>query len=147
MTRIPRARRAAFLTSVAIACPAFGQNAGTDDGLTYSVSPDGGPETLATRPLASETLARDRLDQLQSGSSDTGGLLAELPGVSARTGGGFSSMPAIRGLTEQRLGITVDGHPIDSACPNDMNTPLSYTDPQTVHAVTVRLKKSTSFVL
>jgi iron complex outermembrane receptor protein len=46
-------------------------------------------------------------------------------------------MPSVRGLSEQRLAITVDGHPVDSACPNDMNTPLSYTDPQTVDAIAV----------
>jgi iron complex outermembrane receptor protein len=46
-------------------------------------------------------------------------------------------MPVIRGLNEQRLRITVDGSPIDFACPNDMNSPLSYTDPQSIHAIRV----------
>lgn len=93
------------------------------------------PANLATTPATTEGLSRDQLRADQSSSSDVGALLSEIAGVSARTGGGFSSMPAIRGLTEQRLSIFVDGHPIDSACPNDMNTPLSYTDPQTVASV------------
>jgi iron complex outermembrane receptor protein len=138
MTRNPRALRAAILASAATfaATPALAQQA-PDDGLTLSVSMEAGPSSLSSRPLTTQTLGRDRLDQRQSGSSDTAALLAELPGVSARTGGGFSSMPAIRGLTEQRLGISVDGQPIDFACPNDMNTPLSYTDPQTIQSVNV----------
>lgn len=93
--------------------------------------------TLSTAPLTTSTLSSDRLKAGQTRSSDTAHLLNSLPGVSANSGGGFSSMPAIRGLNEQRLNILVDGHPIDSACPNDMNPPLSYTNPQTVGAVKV----------
>ncbi len=136
MTRNTRALRAAILASAAVATPALAQLA-PDEGLILSVDMEAGPSSLSSRPLTTQTLNRDRLDQRQSGSSDTAALLAELPGVSVRTGGGFSSMPVIRGLTEQRLGILVDGQPIDSACPNDMNTPLSYTDPQTIQSVNV----------
>ena len=46
-------------------------------------------------------------------------------------------MPAIRGLSEQRLTVLVDGFTIDSACPNDMNSPLSYTDPQSIASIQV----------
>ncbi|GHD04022.1 TonB-dependent receptor plug domain-containing protein [Novosphingobium pokkalii] len=83
------------------------------------------------------TIARDHIERLAPSTSDTAAILTRLPGVSGNSGGGFSTMPAIRGLTEQRLTVLVDGHPIDSACPNDMNTPLSYTDPQTVASVAV----------
>ena len=78
--------------------------------------------------------------QLRAGAvrtSDTASLLQRLAGVSANSGGGFSSMPVIRGQNEQRLNILIDGVTIDAACPNDMNTPMSYTDPQTVHAINV----------
>lgn len=95
------------------------------------------PATLATTPLTSAALGTDALRARRNQSSDTAGLLARLPGVSVNAGGGFASMPVIRGLTEQRLGILVDGAPIDAACPNDMNSPLSYTDPQTVARVQV----------
>ncbi len=70
-------------------------------------------------------------------SSDTGALLSRIPGVSTYGAGGFSSLPTIRGLKGPRLSIRVDGAPIDSACPNEMNPPLSYTDPQTIDAVSV----------
>lgn len=94
-------------------------------------------EAIGTAPLAGSEIGRDELRLRQTGSSDTAALLRQVPGVSANAGGGFSSMPAIRGLSEQRLKLTVDGHPIDAACPNDMNSPLSYTDPQTVGVIRV----------
>ncbi|MGE4409821.1 MAG: TonB-dependent receptor [Sphingobium sp.] len=93
--------------------------------------------TASPAALSSSTLSREELRHRQSQSSDTAGLLSRLPGVSINGGGGFSSMPAIRGLSEQRLSILVDGAPIDAACPNDMNSPLSYTDPQTIQSIRV----------
>lgn len=94
-------------------------------------------DVLATAPLAGTQLDRSALDRRKASSSDTADLLRQVTGVSTNTGGGFSSMPVIRGLSEQRLKLTVDGHPIDSACPNDMNSPLSYTDPQTIGSIHV----------
>ncbi|TNF05915.1 MAG: TonB-dependent receptor [Sphingomonadales bacterium] len=93
--------------------------------------------TTSPAALSSSTLSREELRHRQNQSSDTAGLLSRLPGVSINGGGGFSSMPAIRGLSEQRLSILVDGAPIDAACPNDMNSPLSYTDPQTIQSIRV----------
>ncbi len=95
------------------------------------------PPTLSSSPLTTSTLSRDDVRDHQHDTSDTAGLLSRIPGVSANMGGGFSSMPTIRGLSEQRLTILVDGHSIDMACPNDMNTPLSYTDPQSVGGIHV----------
>lgn len=91
----------------------------------------------ADAPAAGATLGRDALRARQSASSDTARLLADIPGVAVNTGGGFAGMPTVRGLSEQRLSIMVDGFTIDSACPNDMNAPLSYTDPQTVGMIRV----------
>jgi iron complex outermembrane receptor protein len=89
------------------------------------------------RPLADVTLSADDLRTASPTTSDTGKALSAIPGVSINSGGGFSSMPAIRGLTEQRIKVLVDGQPIDAACPNDMNSPLSYTIPQTLATVSV----------
>jgi iron complex outermembrane receptor protein len=93
------------------------------------------PATITTAPSTITAVTREDLRARQANSSDIAGLLSDIPGVAINTGGGFSGMPTIHGLSEQRLAITVDGHPVDSACPNDMNTPLSYTDPQTVGEV------------
>ena len=95
------------------------------------------PATIATAPATATRLTRDDLRRLQAGSSDTAALIATLPGVAVNTGGGFAGMPVVRGLSEQRLNVTVDGFLVDVACPNDMNSPLSYTDPQNVSSIHV----------
>lgn len=94
----------------------------------------GAPAAVLTTGV---TLPRDTIERRQDATSDTAAILTRIPGVSAGIGGGISSMPAIHGLSEQRLGVLVDGFAIDAACPNDMNSPLSYTDPQTVASVQV----------
>jgi len=94
-------------------------------------------DNVASAPLNGSTLTRDDIRKSGPATSDTGALITSLPGVSANGGGGFSSMPTVRGLSEQRLRIVVDNHPIDAACPNDMNSPLSYTDPQTIASIAV----------
>lgn len=94
-------------------------------------------EAIADTPVTGARIDRGTLRRKQASSSDTAELIADLPGVSANTGGGFSSMPSIRGLSEQRLTVLVDGFAIDPACPNDMNSPLSYTDPQSISSIAV----------
>ncbi len=87
--------------------------------------------------LSGERLSRPVIRSLQAGSSDTAKLLQSVPGVSGFGAGGFSTLPVIHGLEAQRLNVLVDGLAIASACPNDMNPPLSYTDPQTIRSIVV----------
>jgi iron complex outermembrane receptor protein len=69
--------------------------------------------------------------------TDTAKLLEHQPGVSVQTGGGVSGLPAIRGLADDRLKIVVGGVQATSSCANHMNSPLSYTDPNTIGRVEV----------
>ncbi|MDE2619097.1 MAG: TonB-dependent receptor [Sphingomonadales bacterium] len=96
-----------------------------------------GPGTVAAAPLNGRVLTREDIARRGAAASDTADLLRQVPGISAQSGGGFASLPMLRGLSEQRLRITVDGSAIDLACPNDMNSPLSYTVPQTIAAIRV----------
>ena len=70
-------------------------------------------------------------------TSDTASLLVDMPGVSAYGAGGVSSLPVIRGLADDRLRTKVDGMDLVAACPNHMNSPLSYIDPTAVENVQV----------
>jgi len=70
-------------------------------------------------------------------TNDTATLLDGVPGISLYSGGGVSSLPAINGLADDRLKITVDGMSITSACPNHMNPALSYIDPAALSQVNV----------
>lgn len=69
--------------------------------------------------------------------TDTATLLSRQPGVSVQTGGGVAGIPAIHGLADDRLKILVGGVEATSTCANHMNTPLSYTDPNTIGNVEV----------
>lgn len=96
-----------------------------------------GAQVTVAMPDPATELDRASIARKQSSTSDMAEVVADLPGVSGATGGGFSTMPAIRGLGEQRLAVLVDGQLIDAACPNDMNSPLSYADPQNIASVSV----------
>ena len=69
--------------------------------------------------------------------ADSAALLEWTPGVSTYSAGGVSSLPVIRGLADDRLRVKVDGMDLIAACPNHMNSPLSYTAPGTLESVTV----------
>ncbi len=128
--------RAALITSCALApATAFAQDATEIEGIDVETTSSG--TDIASTPVTGAVIDRKALGRGQASTSDTAELIADLPGVTANSGGGFSSMPVIRGLSEQRLTVLVDGFTIDVACPNDMNSPLSYTDPQSVESIAV----------
>ncbi len=70
-------------------------------------------------------------------TSDSSRLLEDIPGVTLYGAGGISGLPVIRGLADDRLRVQVDGVDAMSACPNHMNSPLSYINPTKVARVTV----------
>lgn len=95
----------------------------------------------ATRPTdssqsASQLGERD-LAPHRAATSDSARLLQDIPGVSLYGAGGISSLPVIHGLADDRLRIQVDGMDLMSACPNHMNSTLSYINPTDVASVTV----------
>jgi iron complex outermembrane receptor protein len=82
-------------------------------------------------------LGEAELSGLRSQSSDSTRLLQDVPGVSMYGAGGISSLPAIRGLADDRLRIQVNGADLMAACPNHMNSALSYIAPADVASVKV----------
>jgi len=70
-------------------------------------------------------------------TSDSAALLSNRPGVSVWGAGGVSGLPALRGLADDRLKISVDGAETTSACGNHMNSPLLYVTSTQVIAAQV----------
>lgn len=70
-------------------------------------------------------------------TSDTAMLLEGIPGVSLAANGGLSGIPAIHGLADDRLKITLNGMTLAPACSGHMNPPLSYVAPVNIGAITV----------
>lgn len=95
-------------------------------------------ESKVDTPLVGATLIdKDSLPHKRSATSDTAGLLGDVPGVQLYGAGGVSSLPVIHGLADDRLRIKVDGMDLISACANHMNPPLSYIDPSNVGSIQV----------
>ena len=83
----------------------------------------------AADELGARQVSQESLRSLAPSTSDTASLLRGTPGVSLNGAGGISSLPAIRGLGNDRLRVKVDGMDLISSCPNHMNPALSYVAP------------------
>lgn len=70
-------------------------------------------------------------------SHNSADALAEAPGVSLHGNGELATIPFLHGLGDERAKIMVDGMTISNACPNHMNSTLSYVAPAQAAQVTV----------
>jgi iron complex outermembrane receptor protein len=78
------------------------------------------------------------LEQLHEGiNADGGELLRNLPGVSGVRMGGHGIDPIIRGQSQGRLNILMDGVTTLGGCPNRMDPSTAYAPVETYDAVTV----------
>ncbi|TDK68058.1 TonB-dependent receptor [Sapientia aquatica] len=85
----------------------------------------------------SQTITDNDLLSKKATSSSTGDLLQSIPGMYIYNTGGVSGLPMAHGLGDDRMKVTIDGMDLFPACPNHMNSPLSYIDPTKVDSVTV----------
>jgi iron complex outermembrane recepter protein len=95
------------------------------------------PAADLTVPLSSTVRTGGDLDAARAATSDTARLIEGVPGAALASGGGFSSLPVLHGMADDRVRTLLDGVPITSTCPNHMNPALSYTMPAVVDRVTV----------
>ncbi|TWA82717.1 iron complex outermembrane receptor protein [Azospirillum brasilense] len=131
----------ALLTAVLAALSALPAQAQTPQALpAVPVETDTAPAATApekglSRPLGTGTLDAAEIASRRIASADAAALLRSLPGVSLYSAGGFSSLPALNGLADDRVRVQVDGMPMTAACANHMNAPLSYADPSVIDAI------------
>lgn len=124
-------KRLTLFIALAIALPAIGQSRDVDLG---SVEVTASRDATGANP---STVGAQTIQALRPATSDTASLLRDVPGVGLYGAGGLSSLPAIRGLADDRIRIKVDGMDLIAACPNHMNPALSYLDPSNVDSLTV----------
>ena len=91
----------------------------------------------ATRYDADAVVAGKELDIQRAANVDTATLMTNVSGVAFQVNGAVSSIPVIRGLADNRINTLVDGVDAIPACPNHMNTPLSYVDPSSIKSIQV----------
>jgi iron complex outermembrane receptor protein len=94
-------------------------------------------DVKATRFNADAEVSGKELDIQRAANVDTATLMTNVSGVAFQVGGAVSSIPVIRGLSDMRINTLVDGIDAIPACPNHMNTPLSYVDPSSIQSMTV----------
>lgn len=92
---------------------------------------------LTDTPGGGARIDKKSLAVKRTSTSDTAQLLEDAPGVSTYGAGGISSLPAVRGLADDRIRTVVDGMDLMAACPNHMNPALSFIDPTKVASVEV----------
>ena len=116
--------------------PAIAEEAVVDvDEITVTATRDKSDSSDST--LGASRVDKEEIAEQRAVTSDSARLLRDIPGVSLYGAGGISSLPAIHGLADDRLRVQVDGVDLMPACPNHMNSPLSYIDPTKVADVTV----------
>ncbi len=100
-------------------------------------------EVVVTAPAVGDaspsttSVGNAQLAPQRAATSDSARLLQDIPGVSLYGAGVVSSLPAIHGLADDRVRTQVDGMDLVAACPNHMNSALSYIDPTSVGSVKV----------
>lgn len=121
---------AAALTA-ALALPAYATDAVTDpDVITILIRK---PRQLLAAPDQTQFSPA----KLEGISNDGGEMLRDLPGVSGSRMGGVGIDPVIRGQSQTRLNVLLDGAYIHGGCPNRMDPPTSYVSPLAYDQVTV----------
>lgn len=128
----PQAMALALPTLGLLCAQAHAQTTGEASLPTVTVTAQ--PELSLPQPQA---MGQTVLLPRRASTSDTASLLADVPGASVNGAGGVSSLPALRGLADDRLRIKVDGMDLIASCPNHMNPALSYIDPTQLGALTV----------
>ena len=75
--------------------------------------------------------------ELEVGATDAASLLKQVPGAAVIRNGPLTAMVQLRGLSDDRVRVLVDGMSITPACPFHMDPPLHYTAPSALHSLTV----------
>lgn len=102
--------------------------------------PDDAPAQAATpNPAApgSRTLTKPEIERRRLSSPDPLALISRDPGVAVQSNGAIASLPVLRGLSDDRVGVLIDGQAATNYCPNHMNPVTSYIDASRVERITV----------
>ena len=125
---------AALLASAGIALPAAAQ-APTE--LSPIDAQDAGSAREGDVAVSGTEIAGEAIESGLATSSDSLQLMSRAPGVSLQSNGGIASLPILRGLADDRVGVLIDGQQSTNYCPNHMNPVSSYIDASRVERIVV----------
>jgi iron complex outermembrane receptor protein len=75
--------------------------------------------------------------ELEASTTDTAGLLDQVPGAGVARNGPLSGIVQLRGLSDDHVNVQVNGMEITPACPNHMDPPLLNIAPPSLQSLTV----------
>ena len=75
--------------------------------------------------------------ELEATATDSASLLEQAPGAAVARNGALSGIAQLRGLSDDRVSVLVNGMEITPACPNHMDPPLLDIAPSALHSLTV----------
>lgn len=87
-------------------------------------------------PPLDSAVARLNPDDIAAGR-ELADALRDIAGVSGSRMGGHGTDPSIRGLSQNRINVLLDGAFVYGACPNRMDPPTAYASAQTYDRITV----------
>ncbi|WP_273183686.1 TonB-dependent receptor [Hyphomonas adhaerens] len=125
---------AALLASAGIVLPAAAQ-APTE--LPPIDAQDAGSAREGDVAVSGTEIAGEAIESGLATSSDSLQLMSRAPGVSLQSNGGIASLPILRGLADDRVGVLIDGQQSTNYCPNHMNPVSSYIDASRVERIVV----------
>jgi iron complex outermembrane receptor protein len=126
------------LAALTLAIPTFSVWAQAPD-----ASPSATPNKMLTivvtgQPIPGATVIVPS-PELQIRAPDSASLLEQVPGASVVRNGALTGIVQLRGLSGDRVNVSVGGRAITPACPMHMDPPLHYTTPSSLGSLTVVL--------
>lgn len=91
--------------------------------------------SVTASPVSPTTSVLDTRDL--PAARDTADILRDIPGVSGSRIGGHGTDPAIRGLSQNRINVLLDGAYVHGGCPNRMDPPTAYAPVSSYEEITV----------
>ncbi len=125
----------AALVALSAASSAFAQS--PTDLPPVQADPAGAVESLPEPGAPARLVSGEALARRQAAGDDAVSMLAGEPGVAFQAGGATTALPSIRGMTDDRMLVTVDGAETTAFCPNHMNPPGSYVLASSVETISL----------
>lgn len=91
----------------------------------------------ATRPALPSAASVDRDEARNESVRDSAAMIESIPGAAVVRNGAQTGILQIRGLSQDRVKIRIDGMEISPACPNHMDPPMHYISPADIEAIQV----------
>jgi len=104
---------------------------------SYAFATELKPIEISDDKEQSQQITEKASELLNTGNSETGTTLRQIPGVGAARMGGHGVDLVIRGQKESQLNILIDGAKIEGGCPNRMDPPTAYVEMSSFDEVTV----------